>query len=82
MSDPIFKQRALVAALTQDRVQWTIEHRTLLRLLKDRQPIPPDTNQSILKDVHLFLALLTFVLNETENGDVTSALSASKENIQ
>jgi hypothetical protein len=65
MSDPILKQAALVRAITQDRVQWTTEHRRILKLLHDRQPIPQDTSQAILKDVHLVLAMFQFVIHGT-----------------
>jgi len=86
MSDPILKQAAIVRALTQEKVEWTIEHRRILTLLKDRQPLPPDTPQAILKDVHLFLKMLTFVLygsgttNEMEGSSMDSA--ATKESYQ
>jgi hypothetical protein len=80
MSDPILKQAAIVRAITQDRVEWTTEHRHILKLLHDRQPIPTDTPQSILKDVHLLLAMFQFVIHGTN--EMTGEYEPEKESYQ
>jgi hypothetical protein len=55
-NDPIAKQAAIVAALTNNQVQWTVAHRNVLLALKDEGAVPADAPPEIVKDV---LAMLT-----------------------
>jgi hypothetical protein len=56
-NDPIDRQAAIVAAVTQNRVQWTVEHRNLLVALRFDQPIPETIPESVRDDVRLFLEM-------------------------
>jgi hypothetical protein len=64
-NDPIEKQQALVAALTQGQVKWTVVHRDALRALdegKTLQGIPP----RIWKDLQILLEVLDGRLHEAQ----------------
>jgi hypothetical protein len=56
-SDPIKSQAAIVAAITNNQIQWTVEHRNVLIALKNCAPIPDNIPPSIVEDVHRFLKI-------------------------
>jgi hypothetical protein len=59
MTDPIMKQRALVAAWTENDVpNWSVEHRKTLIAMLDRRPTPSSTTESILSDIMKLLVAI------------------------
>jgi hypothetical protein len=59
MTDPIMKQRAIVAAWTEDQVsEWSVLHRSTLKAMLDLKSIPPEANEAILADIMTLLQAL------------------------
>ena len=65
MSDPIDKQRAIVAAITHGQVNWTAEHRSALQAIMNKHPNAEYPAQ-IWKDIYRLLAVLSARLPKEE----------------
>lgn len=67
MGDPIEKQAAIVAGITQGQVKWTVEHRAALQAVMDKRE-DADFPAHIWRDLHKMLAVLVTMLPDYKRG--------------